>query len=477
MPVVQPPSHAVVIGGSVAGLCAARVLTDHFERVTVLEKDALRDDASMRRGVPQARHVHALLIGGQRIVEGMFPGFTAWMVANGAETPNIGLDGAWYVFGAFRPKYRSELSPISATRPLIEQGIRRFALKNSRLTLITGADTVGLLADADRARVTGVRYADADGVEHSLEASLVVDASGRGSRLPAMLEALGLPAPEETTVTSRAGYATRVLRLRRNPSWKLCYVQPSAPGGTRGGIIAAIEGDRAIVTLLGMAGDVPPGTEAGLQAFAESLPTPEIADALRDAEPLSPIYTFARAENRMRHYERLPRTLDGLVALGDAVFALNPVYGQGMSVAAIGARTLGEVLASRRGRGGLTLEGVSRQFQAALHKTLALPWQMATGEDLRWGLPENKGHIGLANRVLNAYVDMVQRASLASPYLCEAFYRVAQMLDAPPALFRPGVIARTLWHALTDQRGPKSRVSEKPKLSALEVASPREKIA
>lgn len=474
---VAQPTHAVVIGASVAGLCAARVLCDHFDRVTVLEKDALRDDASLRRGVPQARHVHALLIGGQRIIEGLFPGFTAWMIANGAETPNMGADAAWYVFGGFRPKYRSELNPICASRPLIEQGIRRQALSGGRIALLTGVEWRGLLADADGARVAGVRYADAEGVERSLEASLVVDASGRGSRLPAMLEALGLPAPEETTVTSRAGYATRIIRLRRRVGWRVAYVQPSAPGGTRGGIIAPIEWDRAIVTLIGMAGDAPPTSEEGLQAFAESLPAGELADVLRDAEPLSPIYSFARAENRMRHYERLPRHLDGLVALGDAVFALNPVYGQGMTVAAIGARTLGEVLAASRGRDGLKMQGLSVRFQTALLKTLALPWQMATGEDLRWGLPENKGHVGPLNRVLNAYVDMVQRGSLRSPYLCEAFYRVAQMLDAPPALFRPGVIARALWHGLIGQRGPKSRVSEKPKLSALEVSAAREKIA
>lgn len=450
------PTHAIVIGASVAGLAAARVLTEHFDRVTILEKDELRDDATLRRGVPQARHVHALMIGGQRVLESLFPGFSAWMLDQGAVAANVGRDGAWYLMGAFRPKYDSALAPLCASRPLLEQGIRRFALQHERITLRGGVALAGYLADERRERVTGVQYTVAgDETIQTLEASFVVDATGRASRTPQFLQALGLTAPDEVTVTSRAAYATRVIRLRADPGWKLCYVQPSAPGGTRGGIIAPIEGGRAIVTLIGMSGDAPPTQEPGFSAFAASLPTPEINLALRDAEVLSPIYGYGTAENRLRRYDAMPRHLDGLVALGDAVYALNPVYGQGMTVAALGARTLGEVLRAATGRSGLQMQGISRRFQVALSKVIALPWQMATGEDLRWPLPENAGRIGLAGRMLNAYVDRVQRASLTSPALCEAFYRVAQMLDAPTALFRPAAV----WGVIQDAWRPRPRAA------------------
>lgn len=440
-----PIGHAVVIGGSVAGLVAARVLADHAEVVTILERDEPGDDASPRKGVPQGRHVHALLMRGHEIMEGLLPGLTAWMVERGALRPNMGRDAAWYLFGAFRPRYDSGLSPLSSSRPLLELGIRHHVLQNPKITLLTGCELTGYLTDERREQVRGVRFRDSAG-ERSLAADLVVDASGRGSRTPRLLEELGLTPPEETVVTSRAAYSTRIYRLPRDPGrdWQLFYIQPAPGQGTRGGIAAPIEGDRFVVTLIGMAGDHPPKDEEGFLAFADSLPAPGLAAALRGGTPLSPIYTFARAENRLRHYDKLPRYLDGLVALGDAVYALNPVYGQGMTVAAIGAHTLGETIRARTTRDGLRKQGLSRHFQRELASVVALPWQMATGEDVRWPIPENEGRVGLGARVLSAYMDMVQRASLHDPVVTETFYRVAQMLDAPTVLFRPGFLLRVL---------------------------------
>lgn len=447
MNAIPPERQAIVIGGSVAGLATAAVLTRHFDRVTVLEKDVLPVDNANRKGVPQGRHVHALLIRGQIELEGLFPGLTRWMVAQGASSPNIGRDAAWYLFGGFRPRYQSDLTPLCSSRPLLERGIRTFALQNPKIQLLEGCELTGLLTDAGRAKIEGIRYRQV-GPNHQreLRATLVVDASGRGSRLPRLLQELGLPAPEEITVTSKAAYATRVYEIPRGPArnWEVCYVQPTPGGGTRGAIIAPIEGGRQVVTLIGMAGDHPPTTEEGFLAFARSLPTPQIVAALESGRAVSPIYGFANAENRLRRYDNLSRRLDGLLALGDAVYALNPVYGQGMTVASLAARTLGEVLERRKGASGPDLDGISAEFQTRLSKVIALPWQMATGEDLRWPIPENVGRIGLFGRLMNAWMDRVQRATLHSAAVTEAFYRVAQMLDAPTALVRPSFILQVL---------------------------------
>ncbi len=471
----SPERVAVVIGASVAGLCAAEALSQSFDRVIIVEKDVITEDTTYRKGVPQGRHVHAVLARGQMNLERLFPGLGAWAISQGAVCANIGEEGAWHLLGAFRPRYRSALAPLGISRPLLERGIRHFALKNPKITLRCGLVLTAYLTDGARARVRGVRcrLGGEEGAEQEIAASLVVDASGRGSKTPRMLEALGLPVPEETVVTSKAAYASCVVRLAPDPArtWSFCYVQPSPGpgGGTRGAIIAPMEDGLSMATLIGMAGDAPPTDELGFLEFARSLPTPVIADALAAAMPAGPIHGYAKAENRLRHYDRLPRHLDGLVLMGDAVYALNPVYGQGMTVASMAALALGEMVARRTGPAGLDTSGISAAFQKKLTQVIALPWQMATGEDLRWPIPENVGRIGLMGRLLNAWVDRVQRASLYSAEVTEAFYRVAQMVDAPTALMRPGFV----WKVLT-ARPPLKAVGEagSPARAALAAGAP-----
>lgn len=434
------PTHAVVIGGSVAGLTAARVLADHVDRVTVLERDALPAGPTDRRGTPQARHVHALLIRGQRILEGLFPGLTEAVVAAGGETPNMGLDAEWHMLGGVRPRYASALTPLCMSRPLLEAAIRERAVAWPGIAVRGGVAVEGLVAE--QGRVTGVRLRDAEtGEEEVLRADLVVDASGRGSKAPDWLVALGYSAPRESVITSKAGYATRVYaRPAGFDAWRVLYVQPSPPWGRRGAIITPIEGDRWHVTLIGMAGDHPPTDEAGFVAFADSLPVGAVGAAIRMAEPLSPIYGFHRGENRLRHFEALAARPEGFVALGDAVYALNPVYGQGMTLAAIGAETLGAALAAE----GIGARGLAARFQAALAGAITGPWQLATGEDLRWPIPENAGLVPPEAQAVQAYIDAVQRLSLVHADVAEAFYRVQHMLDEPGALFRPDIVLRVL---------------------------------
>ncbi|HNH50699.1 MAG TPA: FAD-dependent monooxygenase, partial [Myxococcota bacterium] len=329
----------VVIGGSIAGLSAAQVLSSVVDEVVILEKDSLDERLSARKGAPQGRHVHALLIGGQLALEDIFPGFSEQAMAQGALRANMGNEVAWQIFGGFRPHYTSALHPLAASRPLIERELRHCALKNPKLRLRMGVEVQGYLEKDGE--IQGVLLEEGE-QEERLEAQIVVDCSGRASKTPAFLAALGYPGPEEEVVTSKAGYATRLYRLREDPSrsWKMMYLQPSPRTGKRGGILAPIEGGLHFCTLLGMAGDVPPTDEAGYMAFARSLSAPYLAEVLEAAEAIGPIHSFQRAENRWKHYEKLPKYLEGLLVMGDATFAPNPVYGQGMSAAALGAKAL-----------------------------------------------------------------------------------------------------------------------------------------
>lgn len=383
--------HAIVIGSSIAGLTAARVLTDYFERVTVIDRDRLPDTPDFRRGVPQARHAHTLPLRGQAILEQQFPGLAAELLAQGATAINGGSEMAFYIGGGWHQvRHQSALVSLSCSRPLLESTIYRRLARHPRLQIIQEQEAVGLDVDSRRRRVTGVRLRRRRALrpaETRLAADLVIDASGRESRAPQWLAGLGYPVPQETIINAFPGYATRIYRRPTdfNESWKTLYVKPAPPDGTRGGFIIPIEGDRWHVTLIGMARDYPPLDEAGFLAFARSLPAGRLYEAIKAAEPLTKPYGYRRGENRLRHYDRLPRYLEGFLVCGDAAYALNPVYAQGMTAAAMAGQALALSLEAHR-RANMT--GLARIFQQQLSRVVADPWRLAVREDKRWPATE-----------------------------------------------------------------------------------------
>src|SRR4051794_26121077 len=207
---------AIVIGGSMAGLLAARVLADHFVNVTLVERDILPDGPEQRKGVPQGQQGHGLLAGGQRVMEALFPGLTADLVADGATALDVIADVLWHQPGGYRLRFASDLDGISMSRPLLEAGIHRRVRALPNVAVLDGCDVTGLTASGDRTRVTGitVRRRDAVNAEETLVAELVVDAGGRGSRAPSWLEALGYARPEEEKITVGVGYTSRIYRRR-----------------------------------------------------------------------------------------------------------------------------------------------------------------------------------------------------------------------------------------------------------------------
>ncbi len=436
-------SHAIVIGSSIGGLTAAHVLSQTFDRVTVIDRDQVSDKVQVRKGVPQGNHAHAILRRGLNIMEQHFPGLTSDLRSGSAEWMNFGSDTRFYIFGGWRPEYRSDIESIACSRPMLEAAIYRRMSQNPRVTIIGETEIMGLCVDETGTRATGVQLKSrTTHAESTLDADLVVDTSGRDSHAPEWLEAVGYQGPEEVIVNGLAGYASRIYEPSADfkASWKMIMIQPTAPAGKRGGLILPMENGLWQVVLLGAGGEYPPTDEAGFMEYARNLPVTDFYDAIKNAKPMSPIYGYRRTENRMRYYEKLPRYLENFLLMGDSVCSFNPMYGQGMSVASMESVELANCITEHRKThevGDFT--GLAQAFQKRVANVVAMPWQLASGEDRRW-LPNDKADT--VTRFMQWYIEQVMRATLHNKAVTDIFYRVQNMLDAPTLLFRPDVMTR-----------------------------------
>jgi 2-polyprenyl-6-methoxyphenol hydroxylase-like FAD-dependent oxidoreductase len=430
--------HAVVLGASMGGLAAARVLADAYRRVTVVDRDLLPDPGVQRRGVPQGRHAHGLLARGREVLEELFPGLTDELVARGALYGDLQLHGRWYNEGVRLRQAPSGLNSLSVSRPLLEGHVRQRLAASPNVSIVDGCEVPGLVATPDRCRVTGVRTLRRGvGPEQVLEADLVVDATGRGSRSPAWLTGLGYEPPEQETVRPRIAYASAV--YRRRPAEHLGgdrVVIVAATHATRhGAAMLAMEGDRWIVTLFGYMGERPPTEPGEFADWATTLAAPDVHQVISSAELLqAPVPAHFPASVRLR-YERLDRFPEGYVVTGDAVCSFNPVFGQGMTVSALEALALRDCL--RDGAGQL-----GQRFFRFAAKLVDIPWGIAVGADLRF--PEVEGPRTPKVRMVNAYLARLHVAAGSDPVLGRAFLRVVNLIDPPEHLMRPELAFRVM---------------------------------
>jgi pimeloyl-ACP methyl ester carboxylesterase/2-polyprenyl-6-methoxyphenol hydroxylase-like FAD-dependent oxidoreductase len=435
--------HAIVIGASMAGLLAARALAESHERVTVIDRDALPAADAPRRAVPQGRHVHTFLPRGQACVEALLPGLGAELVAAGAPTYRAMEEMRFELGGRRLARASLGISAVVASRPFIEGHVRRRVRDLANVRLLDRCDVLGLCASPGGERVSGVRIlrqADGSSAE-TLAADLVVCATGRGARVPAWLTALGFPAPAEERLKLDIGYASRHLRLPPGAleGDKLVLIGPR-PDLPRSLFLFAQERGGWILTLAGYGAEHrPPADPDALEAFTAAVAPPDVREALRAAVPLDDVATHRFPASVRRRYDRLPRFPGGLLVCGDALCAFNPVYGQGMAVAAAEAVALRDC----RGAGDRDL---ARRFFAAVREPVDHAWTLATGADL--ALPGVAGPRPLRVRAVNAYLRRLRAVAQRDPEVAGAFIAVVGMREPPSHVLRPATMRRVL-------RGPR----------------------
>jgi 2-polyprenyl-6-methoxyphenol hydroxylase-like FAD-dependent oxidoreductase len=431
-------THAVVIGASVAGLLAAAVLSETYPQVTVFDRDTLSSQPGHRRGVPQSRQLHALHARGARALDELLPGFRDEMLAAGGIIADTQGDAHWYLDDYLLKPAPSGLEGITLSRPVLEWLIRTRVIKLPNVTITDATDVVGLVTTDGR--VTGVRVrADrAPGAdEETVPADLVLDAAGRGSRTPAWLAELGFPVPETSRVRAGVTYVCRsYTRDPKQLDGRFGTLVTPYPGKPRGGAVLRQEGDRFIVLLAGMVGEEPPLDEAGLLAFADSLACPDLASVMRESTPLGDPVKYTYPESAWHHYETLGTYLGALLISGDAFSSFNPIYGQGITIAAREALVLRRLLSDPP----TAASDMERRYFRAVGKLVAEAWETSASSDLRF--PEVKGKRRPGAALINSYGERYRAAASVDPVLGETFLRVANMIDKPAKLLSPGHVLR-----------------------------------
>ncbi|MEY9962455.1 2-polyprenyl-6-methoxyphenol hydroxylase-like FAD-dependent oxidoreductase [Streptacidiphilus sp. MAP12-16] len=430
-------TRAVVVGASMAGLFAAAALADSFDEVTVIERDVLVGPVD-RRGVPQGKHLHGLQAGGLRSLSDLFPGFEDDLANAGAVRTDVQSDIHWYLDGCLVKPEPSGLIGYASSRRLLEHIVRTRVRALPRVHIRDGWDVLDLTTTADRRTVTGVRLSRrADGAAATeVRADLVVDASGRASRSPQWVTELGFAAPEVTRVQVDITYVTRQYRREQHHlDGRVGTSVGVFPGSLHGGTLLAMEDNTFMFTAGAVYGQEPPMNDADLPAYVEGFASRDFADFLKTAEQITePVRTRFPASIRA-HYEHLADFPEGYLVVGDAVCSFNPVYGQGMSVAAAEAVLLRDLLRADRAR-------LAERFFAGATEIIDIPWAITVNADLRF--PEAGAPPTEEAKQFNAYLRHVYQAASTDADVGAALLRVIQLVDAPDRLLEPTLVERVM---------------------------------
>lgn len=432
--------HAIVIGASTTGLAATAVAARHFDRVTNIDRDSLPDQPLWRKGVPQSRHGHILLKGGQNVFNHYFPGLTTDMLERGAVEVDMANDICWHHSGGWKKRFDSGFTMQCQSKGFLEFYVRQRLAQVPNVTFMQNAKVEGYASKGKR--ITGVHFANGS----TLEADLVIDASGRNSETPLHLKALGLGAPPITELKVDIGYSTTIFKPGDGiRDWKAMLIH-SKPPATRTAALLPIEGGRWIVTTIGWQGDHPPGEIESYLEWTRGLPVPDLYQALRQATPLEPVYRWRFPSNLRRHYDRMMSAFEGLVVVGDANTSLNPIYAQGMSHGAISASILDGCLTEQREAVGTgRIAGLSHRFHTAYSRFLDECWFTSTAED--YGAVSSGSGGRLQSRLASWYLKKVTELTWRDEAVAREFIDVMHMQQRPTRLMRPALLLKALMPA------------------------------
>jgi 2-polyprenyl-6-methoxyphenol hydroxylase-like FAD-dependent oxidoreductase len=433
--------HAIVIGGSVGGLMAARALSDHFDRVTILERDPVQDRPEPRKGQPQARFLHGLLYRGKATMDRFYPGMFDEVCANGGIVGDMTDSIRWHINGGYRKMFKSNMEGVFMSRAMLEWVVRRRTLAIPNITLLDQTAANGLTWSEDKSTVTGVNITRrALDMTEDLAADLVLDVSGRGTSAPKWLEAAGYGRPPESVVKMDVTYSLRIYKRGPNdiPGARALIIGPEPGKVNLSVFMFPVEGDLWYIGY-GSHGGAPVPTKAEeYLPFADKLAAPDLAQILPYLEPVSEVANYHVPSNLRRNYEKMSRFPGRYLVLGDAVCSFNPVYGQGMSTAAAEAEALGDLLAEHG-----TLDGLAAPWFREVGRVLTVPWQLTVGEDFRF--PTTQGAKPPMQDALNRYVDRVNVATHSDAVVGKAFFEVMNLLKPPSSLMDPRIAWRVFF--------------------------------
>ncbi len=424
---------AAVIGGSVGGLIAARVLSDRFERVLLFERDDL-SLAGPRKGAPQAHHVHVLLAAGGAVLERLFPGLFDAIAAAGGQYVDMSQHNNWFHFGVWKRRFESGLKGHSQSRVLLEQALRARVLSLPQVEVRRQS--------IDEVTWPSARPELRSGAERTV-VDLLVDASGRGSRLPGWLEAAGFSQPRSERVKVDVTYTSARFRSRRPRDWTGILIYPEPPAERRAAAVVPVETGELVVSQFGWCGDSAGANDADFLAFAASLPRPEIAEFLRGAERVSDYKQFHYREARLHHYAEMTRRPPATLAIGDALCSVDPVFGQGMTVASLCGEVLERSLAEAS-------SDVAATYWARVPAAYRVAWALSTGEDFRF--PDVEGKRPFGTGLGHWYTGHVHRLTSSDEDVYRRFARVMNLLAPPAHLFHPSVVGKVVWSSLRGRR-------------------------
>lgn len=434
--------HAVVLGAGMAGLLAARVLSDFYDSVSVIERDRLPDYPCHRRGIPQGRHVHNFYSRGLQVLEELFPGLLDDLARAGAVVVDDGELSNFYVrFGRYEMKTSGRFADPAAlalhmaSRPFMEFHLRRRVKALPNVTLLDGHDVAELVNTADI--VNGVRIIRRyNGVPTTLDADLVVDAMGRAARTPAFLEKLGFERPTENHTVARYSYASQQLSLPDGPiAQRLVLFNPG--GGRPGGLLLACEHDTWMLAI-GQPTDTgdPPTDYDAMLALAEPLLPPAIMDGLRHAHPIGEAVTYRHTAAVWRRYDQMPRFPSGLLVMGDAMCSFDPTYGQGMTIAALEAMTLRDCLHAGNAQ-------LAQRYFRATTQYIGPTWAANQARSRVTSPTHDRNSMRV--RLLAWVSRAALNASAHDAVLTERFFRISNFVDPPSSLKDPALIPRIVW--------------------------------
>ncbi|MFP7298214.1 NAD(P)/FAD-dependent oxidoreductase [Neobacillus niacini] len=436
----------IIIGGGISGKLAARVLSDYYKEVIILERDQETIGPLSRKGAPQGEHLHALLHAGEHGLEELFPGITEDFYHSGAVKINSTIDLAWYHHGAWKIRYDGGYSTTLQTRPHLEWHIEQYIKKIPNIEVYYNQAVQGFLYNEEQNQVMGVQLKD-----KTINADLVVDASGVSSLTSSWINKRGIEIPEEI-MDINLSYISKqyLLSAHEERDWKIKMVYPNPPLEKMGGTISKVEGNRYIVTIMGYHHSINESevlkNDNGFLELARKLPKLDIHQEIEKGIPLTKTSIYRIPKIIWRRFDKSKYSPNGLLLIGDTVCRIDPVFGQGMSIAILQALALQKLLRKQKGE----LHNVPISFHKEAAKIISPIWNMVITEDFRYPATNGKKPFGLS--VQQWYAKNIFLLSSQNQDVYNAFVKVMNLVTPITSLMKPSIIIEVLKFAFSNSR-------------------------